>query len=156
MISFKQFRETVVVRALRHLEPEIPYSESAVNLLLMTMAHESKGGTYLKQINGPALGVYQMEPATEKDIWNYYLAYKEDLAYLVEEICPNPKREELVYNLAYATAMARIHYYRVQEALPDSDDTIALANYAKKYYNTHLGKAKASDYLTAFDYWRRA
>lgn len=64
MINYNQFKEHVVVPVLKYLEPEIPYSESAVNLLLMTAAHESRGGTYLKQINGPALGVYQMDQLT--------------------------------------------------------------------------------------------
>lgn len=45
-------------------------SSSAVNLLLGTAAQESAFGTYLRQIGGgPARGVFQMAPATAKDIW---------------------------------------------------------------------------------------
>ena len=40
------------------------YSESATNLLLGTAAQESRFGTYIKQINGPACGVFQIEPLT--------------------------------------------------------------------------------------------
>ena len=54
------------------------WSEAAENLLLGTAAQESLLGTYLKQNgNGPALGIYQMEPNTHKDIWIHYLNYHE-------------------------------------------------------------------------------
>ena len=51
-------------------------SETSTNLILGTYAVESALGTYFKQLDGgPALGGLQMEPATEKDIWNEYLFY---------------------------------------------------------------------------------
>lgn len=78
--------------------------------------------------------------------------------------------EALITNLLYATAMARVHYYRVPEALPkrkamtkwvspeirEEDYLQELAAYAKKYYNTELGKATEEDYLEAFKRWRDA
>ena len=56
------------------------YSVEAVYLLLGTCAVESNFGTYLKQKNGPALGVFQIEPSTLIDIWENYLYY--NLSYL--------------------------------------------------------------------------
>ena len=44
-----------------------------------------------------------------------------------------------------------------QEALPSKDDTRyfpLLGEYAKKYYNTHLGKATASKYVMDYLDWR--
>jgi hypothetical protein len=156
MINYKQFRENIVVPVLKYLEPEILYSESAANLLMMTAAHESKGGTYLKQLKGPALGVYQMEPSTQTDTYANFLRYRDDLNDKVMDLLGDAARviHPLVHNLAYATAMARVHYYRVPEALPDAEDTLGLAKYAKAYYNTNLGKAKVEDYKNAFEYWR--
>ena len=152
-----QFRELVIRPTLKYLEPEIPYSEEAEDLLFMTAAHESRLGSYLKQINGPALGVYQMEPDTHEDIWVNFLEYRDELAWAVDFYDIKGDEEPLVFDLRYATAMARVHYFRVKEALPKKDKFStyasylkALSEYAKKYYNTELGKATADDYYKAF------
>lgn len=48
--------------------------------------------------------------------------------------------------------LARLHYWRVSESIPR--EASSQAAYAKRWYNTHLGKAQASDYLTAYhDLW---
>ena len=156
----EQFRELVVRPTLEYLDPEIPYSREAEDLLLMTAAHESRLGTYLKQINGPALGVYQMEPDTLVDIWDNFLDYKQELSGSVEAMLGGLhywEKEELVTNLMYATAMARVHYWRVPKPLPKEKDyrtrddyLFALAKYAKDFYNTRLGKATPVDYYEAY------
>lgn len=154
-----QLREYIIEPTLHWLEDEIPYSKEAVELLVMTAAHESKGGKYVKQINGPACGIYQMEPATAHDIHTNFLAYRPELRSLVNDLVSvrglmDNNAEDLITNLMYSTAMARVHYYRVKEAIPrrrqytnDSSWYIDLANYAKKYYNTSAGKATAKKYL---------
>ena len=141
-----QLRELVIVPTLKSLDPEIPFSNAAVKLLMMTAAHESRLGTYLRQLGGPALGIYQMEPATEDDIEVNYLAHR---AYLDEKVLQTGMY--LMTDLRYATTMARIHYYRDKEALPDEDDLIGLANYAKRIWNTEEGKATARDYYQAYE-----
>jgi type VI secretion system secreted protein VgrG len=163
MIDFNQFKEHVVVPTLKYLDSEIPYSEEAVDLLMLTCAHESRGGTYLRQKGmtgySGAFGVYQMEQATHGDIWTHYLVRKVLLVDKLESIRSHdlPFSLDLMGNLAYATAMARVHYWRVPEALPSKDDTrymSKLGDYAKKYYNTHLGKATSSKYVTDYLEWR--
>lgn len=157
----KQFRELIIRPTLKYLEPDVPYSEEAEDLLFMTAAHESRLGTYLKQVNGPALGVYQMEMATHTDIWDNFLKYRDELAWALDDLLTERFDEDysdsLVFDLRYATAMARVHYYRVPEALPKKEEfktnvsyLKALSEYAKKYYNTELGKATADDYYKAF------
>ena len=54
------------------------YSDSAKILLIGTCRIESNLGTYLYQVNGPALGMYQMEPATEYDLIKNYIRYNID------------------------------------------------------------------------------
>ena len=44
MINFHQFKEYVVKPTLEYLSDEIPYSDEAVDLLMLTAGHESKGG----------------------------------------------------------------------------------------------------------------
>ena len=146
MINVKQLEELVIVPALQYLEPEIPFSDAAVELLKMTAAHESHLGSYLAQVEGPALGIYQMEPATENDIHDNFIDYRGTLRYKIDSI-----DQELVSNLIYATAMARIHYYRDKYPLPDVMDIEGLAQYAKRVYNTVEGKAEWRDYYNAYN-----
>jgi hypothetical protein len=162
MINFKQFKEHVVIPTLKGLDSEIPFSDEAVDLLMMTCAHESKGGTYLRQVGMTrsmgAFGVYQMELATHKDIHYNFLISRRGLRDLVSA---NISHEfdadvDLITNLAYATTMARVHYWRVPEPLPSKDDTKyldKLGNYAKKYYNTPQGKATGRKYVSDYFRW---
>lgn len=129
-----QLREYVIRPTLKELGA---YSESAEELLMLTAATESLCGKYLHQVGGPALGIYQMEPATHDDLWVNYLKYKPALAEKVARY--GHEARELPGNLYYATAMARIHYLRRPEALPSAMDERGLASYWKTWYNTHLG-----------------
>ena len=122
--------------------------EAAEQLLLGTAIHEStvEGATRLHQIRGPALGIYQMEPATHDDIWTNWLAYQQAPRRLILGWVPNPTPDHLMFDLRYATAMARCHYRRVSESLPEAGDVLGLAEYAKQYYNTPAGKATVAQY----------
>jgi hypothetical protein len=162
-MKYSQVREHIVIPVLKQMS--IPYSEEAAELLLMTCAHESNGGEYIKQIEGPALGIYQMEPSTHDDIWENYLAFNPKLKREAANLFVNPTigAEEMIGNMYYATAMARIHYWRVAEALPVLDNSqveleydflVELAHYAKDHYNTHLGKATPEKYLSDYLRWR--
>ena len=125
------------------------HSLSAVNLLLGTAAQESRFGTYLRQINGPALGAFQMESTTEEDIWRNYLRSHYNIRWLVvrSTLISVPTPEALVWNLAYGIAMARIKYYRAPDPLPAPDDIQGLASYWKKGYNTYKGKGRVEEFM---------
>jgi len=129
-------------------------SDSAIILLAGTAGIESRYGSFLKQVKGPALGIYQMEPATHADIWNNYLAYNKVLGERIVKGCDLPNDVisdfRLISNLRYATAMTRIHYLRVREKLPHMDDIEGFSNYHKKYYNTYLGKTKVEESMAIF------
>lgn len=119
----------------------------AVNLLAGTALVESRAA-YLQQVGGgPALGLWQMEPATHDDCWNNYLRYSGARHYAVileGMLAPDqPRCQQLVSNLRYACAMARIRYYRAREALPCVNDPAVLSRYHKVWYNTCLGAADA-------------
>lgn len=153
MIDKQQLRE-LIVDTLEHLDEitkgKVPFSSEAVELLMMTAAHESKLGTYIRQLNGPALGIFQMEPATYYDIDDNFLEYRPDLDKAVIAMAPmgtatSEAADELAWNLKLQIIMARLHYYRVPESLPKTPEE--LAQYAKNYYNTSEGKATAEKYL---------
>ncbi len=123
----------------------LPSSPQAIELLIMIAAHESGGFTYCKQVRGPALGIYQMEPATFYDVKDYLKRTERYPALLRYH---NPER--LIFDINYATAMARAFFLRIPEPIPNIEDKEGLARYAKKYWNTELGKATPQQYLTAY------
>ena len=133
------------------------HSKVATELLMMTCAQESLLGQYLHQVKGPAEGYFQIEPATERDIWNNYLRYKSALASKIKALIPGgdysrptiPNIPHMRVNLSYQICMARIHYYRVPEKLPINTPQ-DLARYYKKYYNTYLGKATPEQAIRAY------
>lgn len=151
MLKAIQLRELIIRPALQDL---VMWSEAAEELLIFTCAVESDGGTYLKQIHGPALGIYQMEPETYNDIWQNFLAYKAGILmkFLYNFNAPKmPDEERLIWDLRFATAITRIHYLRVNAALPAHDDINSIYDYYKAHYNTSLGAADKSRCLSAYE-----
>ena len=146
MINPKQLRD-LITRTLK----EIPhgYSEDAVELLMMIAAHESKLGTYLRQVNGPALGIFQMEPETHDDVWENGDSCEAN-AYLLSY---NIECELLECDIRYQIFMARQKLFMISEPLPSSDHLNSMADYCKKHWNTELGKASACDYLHDYRYY---
>lgn len=143
-INAAQLRQQIVRPALKLMKL---YSPQAEQLLMGTMAQESALGTYVYQVpSGPARGIFQMEPDTERDIWENYLAYRPELAEAVRKI-KGTSPEPLIWNLYYQVAMARLHYRRVAEPLPVLNDIPAMAQYWKRYYNTPKGKGTEAEFI---------
>lgn len=126
---------------------DITYSEKVIHMMIETACVESCCGKYIKQINGPACGIFQIEPNTAKDIYDNFIIYRPyykkgyDLLY-------NKKltlEQNLIYNLAFQIFMCRIFYIRIPEPIPNT--TMDRATYWKKYYNTTKGKGSTQDYI---------
>lgn len=150
MINKGQLRNLIVIPVIQELGL---YNDVAVNLLMGTAAQESHLGTYLKQIGtGPAVGIFQMEPATYKDIWTHFLSGKKELADKVKRFAiMEPDAAEMVGNMYFACAMARVHYFRVRRPLPtDPNDVKALARYWKLFYNTVLGDGTEEEFIANY------
>ena len=120
----------------------------------MIAAHESVKGTYIAQLVGPARGIYQMEKATHDFLVGWMMTKKKDLAKSVLSLVVDKEADTMMYDLRYATAMARVFFLRFPEALPASTDVDAMAAYAKRRWNTSAGKATASDYKQAYLSWK--
>ncbi|MCB5464575.1 hypothetical protein [Vibrio lentus] len=163
-MDYKQLLDNVITPTLHKLGF---HSVAAEQLILGTIAQESRA-KYLRQFNnGPARGLIQMEPATHKDIYMNYLFYRDDLANKMEQFLTVDEinfgselsRDEaieyvadssLVFNLAYQVAMCRVHYLRTPEALPGAYDLGSMAEYWKKYYNTELGAGTVEEFIEHF------
>ena len=134
------------------------HTVAAEQLVMGTITQESHA-EYLKQLGqGPALGIAQMEPATHRDIWLNYIAYRKDLKVLLVGIMSGEARQtlaakgvppdcELIGNLPYAVAMCRVHYLRVKESLPAAGDVDGLARYWKRHYNTAQGAGTEAEFV---------
>lgn len=166
--QLRQLISDVLSRMDLHLKPSSPYcTPEAIDLILGTACVESDCAHYIEQINGPALGIFQMEVATHDDIWHNYINHRQKIKVFMrgeigETLLP-VKSDSLRWNLSYAIMMTRLHYRRVSEPIPvlfnepfeqgDYDDgLLMLANYWKAYYNTHKGKGSIEDFITK---WRK-
>lgn len=143
------FLTGVIIPVLTQIEMNSP---EAQKLLMMTACHESMGFRYRKQVNGPALSYFQIEPATLNDLYDNYLAYRPDKQALLDGYLPEgmDRLEALETQDDYACCAARLIYYRQPAAIPPVTDEEALAVYAKQYWNTELGKATPEKYLQDF------
>lgn len=143
MIPLTQIRDLVVVPALTaigHAEP------AAIRLVIGTGLIESQY-EYLAQVGGPALGPFQMEPATAQDIHDNYLAYQASLnSSLVRLMVAGDLIMQLAWNWLYAAAMCRIKYLRSPLPLPNVDDLEGMAQYWLQVYNAG-GKGNASVFV---------
>lgn len=143
----QQFNDLIVTPVLQGLGM---WSSAAVNLMLGTCAKESAMGTYLKQVGGgPALGVYQVEPATHDDVWRYLNDVRPDIREKVLKISVK-NTDALIYNLYYATAIARIRYWYVEEKLPAADNITGLGLYWDKYYNCNPNKGTVGEFVDSY------
>lgn len=144
----RQLRLLVIRPTLRRLGL---WSQAAENLLVGTALVESCG-VYLKQIRGPALGIYQMEPQTHEHLWATVLHRRPGLRRrVIRTLVPGlPRLEQLAWNHAYATAMARVYLLAIQDPLPASGDIQALARYWKQHWNTPAGRGRVEEFVERY------
>lgn len=147
-VSVQQFTDFVIVPTLESMPRRSAYDlDAEITLALMCAAHESHMGSFLKQVKGPALGAYQMEPRTHDDIWVNGIHDRSDIRGWLYSWAVDGgvgKSEEMLWNHKYATAMFRAHFLRFKEGIPKSLED--QAKYLKKYWNA-TGKATAQEYL---------
>ena len=147
-MSPSELRLTIVRPVLQQLDV---WSQIAENLMVGTALQESLL-THTQQVGGgPALGLWQMEPATHDDCWQNFLKFRPELGKKVLHFTQHPVAAEMRVNHVYACAMARIRYYRVSAPLPtDVNDLMALAKYWKQHFNTPLGAGKPEEFYTKY------
>lgn len=133
----EQFKD-LIERVLKEYDL---YSPEAVDLLLGTAAVESQFGTYLRQLNGPALGVFQMEPATFDWLQG---AFDHRFKFLQLKTA-----KHMEYDLRLAILMARLRYKVDRLAIPKTLE--GQAAYWKRVYNTPKGAGTEAKYLKAWE-----
>jgi hypothetical protein len=124
------------------------YNPAVVELMCMIVAHESMRGRYRRQVNGPALSLFQIEPDTHDDIWQNGPSMKLRAARfgIVQNV------SMLETDDSYAIFMARHHLMRDPNPVPKTPED--MARYCKSYWNTDSGKATAEKYLSDWEAWK--
>ena len=144
--------KNLIERVLKKMDLHSP---EASDLVYKTGKVES-GYKYIRQIKGPARGLFQCESWVAVDICKNYLAYRKSLMRKVADATKvklsyfvEPNEEDWSYiletNIAAQIAMCRLHYRRIPKPLPSSLE--GQAKYWKKYYNSMAGRGTVEDFL---------
>jgi len=160
MINPRELKELVIKPTLDEMSelwgPGVN-REAAVNLIVGTYLQESvvNGVTHLTQLgNGPAKGIFQIEPDTEQDIWDSYLAHRPGKASYVRGLMSQHMTDfgpDLSGNLRYQVAMCRLKYWQRRFKWPqDPNDIEALGTIWDRQYNTNPDHGFVSDYVHAY------
>ena len=126
------------------------YSRDAEELLMATAANESHLGEYRRQVNGPAIGIFQEEPEDFRDIDENFLAYREPLLHRIDTLSRSCTVEDLENNDRYAIAICRVHYLRAPEPIPSADDLEGIWNFYKRRYNSADGAANERAFMACY------
>lgn len=154
-VDAKQVMEYVIKPALNRLEPHIPFTHSAAQLVLGTGLKESGGFKWIDQRDklnkpGPAYGFWQMEGPTFSDHFNRLTpGLKQAISGMMMGM---PGVRELHGNMYLAAAMCRIVYWHAPEMIPLSGDFVGMCALWKKRYNTPLGAGTEEEALPWFQY----
>jgi len=120
---------------------------------MATAAQESHLGVFRRQLNGgPALGIFQMEPATYNDLWANFLKFHKNLE---TDLCAlattqPPRPVEMVTNDAFAILAARVQYLRSPDPLPEATDLEGLWAEYKRRWNTPEGAATHDQFVANY------
>lgn len=154
-LRLDHLRHQVVRPALTHLAPHVGWTLAAENLVLATAIAESDLSALHQIGGGPALGLWQIEPATHADLWANWLTYRGHLAARLETMAapwpPVPQNPaQVATNLLYGAAVCRLIYYRAPAPLPAKDDADGMGRYWKQHYNTPLGAGDPAKFATLY------
>lgn len=134
MIHAQHFIDYVLEPTLKEIQM---YSIDAMFLLYATAYTESRL-THLKQLNGPALGLFQVEPKTYLDVKRYLNGRPEIeakvLGCLERDSIPNSSMS-LITDLRLGTIVARVKYWMHPSIIPDRRENAEMYGYYKHLYN---------------------
>jgi len=147
-----QLRTYIVRPALALLPPALA-TRFAEDLLISTCAVESALGTYIHQIAGPALGIFQMDPETLVGLWAWARVDARWMpAFRAVGVLPElatPPNDAILYNLRLAVILARLYYYRDPQPFPSVSSETNLWSIYKRVWNTELGATTLSEFKSA-------
>ena len=148
MDSFKEDIKSIIDWTLKKIDM---YSKDAAAMVYTTGMAESKY-KYLSQMgDGPAIGFFQLEPATMRDIMNNYVSYRKPILDSLKSLgyAEDDSEYRVKSNIALQVAFCRLKYISDPFPLPFFSNTKDQAYYWKRVYNTELGKGTIEHFLEA-------
>lgn len=146
----KEQLESTILAVLIKL-PMVTADETMVELLQETAAIESHRGKFIKQINGPAQGIFQMEPRTIEDTLNWLKKNHKEQYQAIRVFWNSKQSKEWNYqkNVPWQIAMAASYYWRMagNDIIKTTLSREGRERIYKKYWNTHKGKSTREKYL---------
>ena len=126
------------------------YSPEAAEMVYRTGLAET-GYRHLEQIKGPAIGFFQIEPATLTDTWDNYIGYRQSLKTLLWALGFDGKDDvqRVMGSIILQVVFCRLKYRRSPKALPECGDLEGQAKYWKSIYNSELGKGTVEHFMEA-------
>ena len=142
----KEIRE-VIVWTLNRLGM---YSEDAEELIYRTGNAET-GYRHLRQVKGPAIGFFQVEPDTIKDIWDNYAMYRPEVQAKLWGLGFDETNMDMsvLGSIALQVAFCRLTYWRYPKPIPPRTLMEGQAKYWKIAYNTEGGKGTIDHFMEA-------
>lgn len=128
----------------------VSFDDHQVNQIYGTAIVESNKTNVKQQGGGPALGYFQMEPATREDILTNYLMY---YPRLTKQLCKGLGRslvctdKEFMLSPALQVIYCWLHYRRY---IAWGGNVYMYAVNWKMKYNTRKGKGKSSEYVKRY------
>ena len=130
------------------------YSDDALALVVRTGNAES-GYRALKGYGegNPAIGFWQIEPATMYDMMRNYIIYRAPYRKALEELGMKFKGDDIeisvMSNMGVQAALCRLHYRRDSKPIPSWDDLESQGKYWKRVYNTIKGRGTVKHFIKA-------
>ena len=100
----------------------------------------------------PAIGFWQIEPATMNDMIENYINYRSKYKKTLISLGMNFEKDtimSIMSNMAVQAALCRLHYRRDKDPLPSWDDMEGQAKYWKRVYNTVEGRGTVKHFIKA-------
>jgi hypothetical protein len=168
-----QYKSQVTVPTLTDMEPVFPGASrlQAINCMMGITWHESKGGTYLRQVGNTeggvvedgGLGANQVEGNTHQSLWNNFFVYRQDRIDYAESLLPPGSVDRmpdgtfvvdddpLIWDLRYNTFIARIVLYKSSFQWPeDPNDIVALGEIWDAFYNRNDDAGYVHQYVNDY------
>lgn len=130
---------------------EVSFGEHQVNQIYGTALVESNNKNVRQYGGGPALGYFQMEPATRKDIFTNYLSYFPSLMKLLTRGVGQPLSCDNATFMQYPRLQVIycwLHYRRFKAW---GENVFMYAVNWKRKYNTMKGKGRSSKYVQFYN-----
>ena len=144
----KESIKKIIKWTLEYLDMD---SEEARDLIYKTGMAESGYRALEGHGSNPAVGFWQVEPATMFDTVDNYINYRPELKTKIYTLGYDDKESEmrLMSNLSLQVAFCRLKYRRDRYPLPKVGNVEAQAKYWKRVYNSEKGRGTVKHFMEA-------